>query len=113
VDHHDTVLAATSHLPHVLAFALVELLRSKEDEQELFKYAAGGFKDFTRIASSSPTMWADICMANADKIMSLLDDYKQSMDDIGRCLQTRDRDRLMSFFEDANDARRQYLEQLK
>lgn len=109
VDHHDTVLAATSHLPHVLAFALVEMLRSKDDEQEIFKYAAGGFRDFTRIASSDPTMWADICMANAGQILSLLREFKLSMDVVSDCLDQADRTRLLAFFEDAKAARQQYL----
>lgn len=109
VQHHDVVLAATSHLPHVLAFALVEMLRSKDDEQEIFRYAAGGFRDFTRIASSDPTMWADICMANAGPIQHLLDEYKLSMDRISDCLKNADRDTLLAFFEDAKAARQQYL----
>lgn len=113
VDHHDAVLAATSHLPHVLAFALVELVRSKDDEREIFKYAAGGFRDFTRIASSDPTMWADICMANADKISGLLEEYKHSIDQLGVCITERNHDKLMAFFEDANAARQQYLDVLK
>jgi prephenate dehydrogenase len=54
VEQHDTVLAATSHLPHIIAFALVDLLGKKDEQDEIFKYAAGGFKDFTRIASSDP-----------------------------------------------------------
>ena len=61
---HDAVLAATSHLPHILAFALVDMLGHKDEQSEIFKYAAGGFRDFTRIASSDPAMWRDICIAN-------------------------------------------------
>lgn len=57
VEQHDAVLAATSHLPHILAFALVDVLGKKDEQVDIFKYAAGGFKDFTRIASSDPTMW--------------------------------------------------------
>ncbi|MBT8438548.1 MAG: prephenate dehydrogenase/arogenate dehydrogenase family protein, partial [Gammaproteobacteria bacterium] len=66
VAHHDQVLAATSHLPHVLAFGLVETLDRLEEHTEIFKYAAGGFRDFSRIASSNPVMWRDICLANTD-----------------------------------------------
>ena len=72
VQQHDAVLAATSHLPHILAFALVDLLGRKDEQADIFKYAAGGFKDFTRIASSDPTMWLDICMANKAQIAPLL-----------------------------------------
>ncbi len=72
VAHHDGVLAATSHLPHILAFALVDMLGHKDEQSEIFQYAAGGFKDFTRIASSDPTMWKDICAANKDEIIPLI-----------------------------------------
>jgi len=74
-DHHDRVLAATSHLPHVLAFALVDLLASKHEHEEIFRYAAGGFRDFTRIASGDPVMWRDICLSNDAEIVVILDAY--------------------------------------
>ena len=66
--HHDEVLAATSHIPHVLAFALVDTLGRMQESKEIFRYAAGGFRDFTRIASSDPDMWRDICLHNGDAI---------------------------------------------
>jgi prephenate dehydrogenase len=74
-DHHDEVLAATSHLPHLLAYQLVSTLAEMEDKREIFAYAAGGFRDFTRIAASDPVMWRDICLQNRDAILPVLDQY--------------------------------------
>ncbi|MFT5172612.1 MAG: prephenate dehydrogenase [Gammaproteobacteria bacterium] len=74
-EHHDEVLAATSHLPHMLAYTLVDVLGQMEDRVEIFRYAAGGFRDFTRIASSDPQMWHDICMANKDALAEVLDSF--------------------------------------
>lgn len=75
VVHHDEVLAATSHLPHVLAYALVDTLARMQEKSEIFRYAAGGFRDFTRIASSDPGMWRDICLANREAVVVMLDRY--------------------------------------
>ena len=74
--HHDEVLAATSHLPHMLAYTLVDMLGRMEERVEMFRYAAGGFRDFTRIASSDPQMWHDICIANRDALVSALDRFQ-------------------------------------
>ena len=70
VERHDRVLAATSHLPHVLAYALVDALSLPTDSDEIFRCAAGGFRDFTRIASSDPTMWRDIALANRSALLA-------------------------------------------
>ncbi|ORU90239.1 MAG: prephenate dehydrogenase [Cycloclasticus sp. symbiont of Poecilosclerida sp. M] len=109
VEHHDEVLAATSHLPHVLAFSLVELLKNKEDEKEIFKYAAGGFKDFTRIASSDPQMWADICLANKAPLLKLIDDYQSMNQKIARLIEKGDEQGLLSLFESARIARNNFM----
>ena len=77
--HHDRVLAATSHLPHVAAFALVDALRAREESGAIFRYAAGGFRDFTRIASSDAIMWRDICLSNAEAIVEALDELDASL----------------------------------
>ena len=74
--HHDEVLAATSHLPHMLAYTLVDMLGRMEERVEMFRYAAGGFRDFTRIASSDPQMWHDICIANRAALVSVLDRFQ-------------------------------------
>ncbi|MDH3673062.1 MAG: prephenate dehydrogenase/arogenate dehydrogenase family protein, partial [Gammaproteobacteria bacterium] len=82
VAEHDEVLAVCSHLPHVLAYALVDLLVRRDDHKTTFDLAAGGFRDFTRIASSDPTMWHDICLANRDALVKVLKDYQQNLDDL-------------------------------
>ena len=109
VQHHDEVLAATSHLPHVIAFALVELLKNKEDEKEIFKFAAGGFKDFTRIASSNPEMWADICMANSKQIVKLLNEYQKLNEHISSLIESSNKDGLCELFASAQAAREKFL----
>jgi len=111
--HHDAVLAATSHLPHVLAFALVQLLGRKDDQQEIFQYAAGGFRDFTRIASSDPRMWADICLANRDFILPLIDDLSRELRDVSEIIKLDDNhEQLLHYFSDARKARQRFLDQL-
>ena len=79
VIHHDEILAATSHLPHVLAFTLVDTLAHMEEHREIFRFAAGGFRDFTRIASSDPQMWHDICLANGEAILAMLATYQRDL----------------------------------
>lgn len=78
-EHHDEVLAATSHLPHMLAYTLVDVLGQMQDRVEIFRYAAGGFRDFTRIASSDPQMWHDICMANKDALAGVLESFSDDL----------------------------------
>lgn len=112
VEHHDTVLAATSHLPHILAFALVGLLGRKDEQREIFKYAAGGFKDFSRIASSDPTMWLDICLANKQEIIPLIQQFKAELGHIEQLLQDHDAAALFDSFAYAKSARQRFLETL-
>ncbi len=111
VSHHDGVLAATSHLPHILAFALVDMLGHKDEQSEIFKYAAGGFKDFTRIASSDPVMWRDICSANKDEIIPLIEQLKGELDKIQCLLETNDSQQLFETFTYAKNARQRFLDQ--
>src|SRR2546421_497976 len=85
-DEHDAVLAAVSHLPHVLAYALVHELASRADAPRLFEYAAGGFRDFTRIASSHPEMWRDICIANRDRLLAELKNYTRKLSSVQKLL---------------------------
>ncbi|ORU92596.1 MAG: prephenate dehydrogenase [Cycloclasticus sp. symbiont of Poecilosclerida sp. N] len=108
-DHHDEVFAATSHLPHVLAFSLVELLKNKQDEQEFFEYAAGGFKDFTRIASSDPEMWSDICLANRQQLLKIMKELQQLNETICELIANKDKQGLLDIFESAQAARGYYL----
>jgi prephenate dehydrogenase len=110
VEHHDTVLAATSHLPHILAFALVGLLGRKDEQKEIFKYAAGGFKDFSRIASSDPTMWQDICLANKNEIIPLIQQLKNELTQIESLLAEDRAQQLFDTFTYARDARQRFLD---
>jgi prephenate dehydrogenase len=113
IEHHDTVLAATSHLPHILAYALTDLLGRKDETIEIFKYAAGGFNDFTRIASSDPTMWLDICMANKEEIMPLLAELRHKLETIETLLKDNKTQDLFETFSYAKNARQRFLKQLK
>ena len=113
IDRHDAVLAATSHLPHILAFTLVNMLGHKDQQSEIFKYAAGGFRDFTRIASSDPTMWRDICLANKHEIIPLIKQTKQQLDKIQNLLENEDGQQLLSTFAYANTARQRFLNQFE
>lgn len=103
--HHDLVLAGTSHLPHMLAFALVDCLNKLEDVDEIFQYAAGGFRDFTRIASSDPVMWRDICLHNSEQIVDMIKRYQQELDGISTALEQSDGEKLKQIFQRAKDVR--------
>ncbi|BCG64163.1 MAG: prephenate dehydrogenase [Methyloprofundus sp.] len=110
---HDAVLAATSHLPHILAFTLVELLGKKDEQADIFKYAAGGFKDFTRIASSDPTMWLDISMANKAQIIPLIEQLCAELGEVKQMLEQNQAQPLHETFTYARNARQRFLEQYK
>ena len=105
VEHHDVVLAATSHLPHVLAFNLVGMLAQREDCDEVLRYAAGGFRDFSRIASSDAVMWRDICLGNRGAILELLQQYRSGLDKIEQAIRQDDGDYLIDIFGRAKKAR--------
>lgn len=105
VEHHDTVLAATSHLPHVLAFNLVGMLAERDDCDEVLRYAAGGFRDFSRIASSDAVMWRDICLGNRDAILALLEQYHQGISRIEQAIRDGDGDYMIDVFSRAKKAR--------
>lgn len=111
VAHHDQVLAATSHLPHMLAFGLVDALaRLRENNDEIFRYAAGGFRDFTRIASSDPTMWRDICIANREQLGKMLCKFGDEMLDLAATIHRGNGDRLLEIFQRAKDTRDRYID---
>jgi len=105
VVQHDIVLAATSHLPHVLAFNLVGMLAGRDDCEEVLRYAAGGFRDFSRIASSDAVMWRDICLGNQEAILELLSQYRSGLDKIEAAIREDDGDFLIDFFSRAKRAR--------
>lgn len=104
-DHHDLVLAGTSHLPHLLAFGLVDCLHNLKDVDEIFRFAAGGFRDFTRIASSDPVMWRDICLSNREAVMDMMRRYRDEMENIYRALESGDGEALKEIFERAKKVR--------
>jgi len=104
-EHHDLILAGTSHLPHLLAFGLVDCLNNLEDTDEIFRFAAGGFRDFTRIASSDPVMWRDICLSNRDDVLAMMKRYRDEMDKMYKVLEAGDGEQLKQIFERAKTAR--------
>jgi len=105
VTEHDRLLAATSHLPHMLAFGLVDALARDRDAEHVFRYAAGGFRDFTRIASSDPVMWRDICLANREALLAALQSYRDDLDALTAEVENADADGLLARFGRAKAAR--------
>ncbi len=105
VEHHDRVLAATSHLPHVLAYTLVDSLARMDDTGEVFQYAAGGFRDFTRIASSDAQMWHDICLANRHQVLNVLGHFREDLDALTSAFESSDSDAILKCFSRAKRAR--------
>ncbi|ORL63444.1 bifunctional prephenate dehydrogenase/3-phosphoshikimate 1-carboxyvinyltransferase [Pseudomonas putida] len=108
VERHDEVLAATSHLPHLLAFGLVDSLAKRNENLEIFRYAAGGFRDFTRIAGSDPTMWHDIFLANRDAVLRTLDTYRSDLDALRDAIAEGDGHQLLGVFTRARAAREHF-----
>lgn len=104
-ERHDTTFASVSHLPHVLAYALVDDIARKPHAASLFDYAASGFRDFTRIAGSSPEMWRDIAIANRTAILRELDSYTQRLDVLRQALAAADAATLEAIFHNAQQAR--------
>lgn len=105
IEHHDKVLAATSHLPHMLAYALVHHLSNLNEHEEIFRYSAGGFRDFTRIASSDPVMWRDVCLANSKPLVELIEQYQQELDRVAAAIRANDGDELLRLFGRAKSER--------
>jgi prephenate dehydrogenase len=112
VEHHDEVLAATSHLPHMLAFGLVDSLARMKENDEIFRYAAGGFRDFTRIASSNPVMWRDICIANGEALSNMLALFADELNDLAETISRGDGDHLLEVFSRAKAARDRFVDGL-
>jgi prephenate dehydrogenase len=118
---HDQILAAVSHLPHVLAFALMHHISSAEDDaengqkkrhtlpNELLCFAGSGFRDFTRIAGSSPEMWRDICLGNREALISEIDAYQRELAEVREMLAHGDGESLERIFIEAREARQQWL----
>ena len=106
---HDAVFAAVSHLPHLLAYALVHEIAGRADSAQLFGYAAGGFHDFTRIASSHPEMWRDVCVANRDALLAELDRFAARLAALRPLLERGDAKALERIFAEARAARERWL----
>jgi len=105
VAHHDEVLAATSHLPHLLAFSLVNTLASFDERKEIFDFAAGGFRDFTRIASSDPVMWRDICLENRDAVLEVLQHFNSDLRQLEDAIRDDDGEAVVNVFTRAKATR--------
>lgn len=110
-EEHDFVTAAISHLPHIISASLVNLVKNSDSEKKTMKsIAAGGFKDITRISSSSPIMWQNICLSNRDNILKLLDNYILSLEKIRNELQNSDSAKIYDFFESARNYRDSFID---
>ena len=109
-EEHDYVTAAISHLPHVIAASLVNHVRNSDSEAGIMKMiAAGGFKDITRIASSSPDMWQQICLTNTENVSKLLKEYIRYLTEISDCIERKSADALYEFFDSARQYRESFL----
>ncbi|MBS9778147.1 MAG: prephenate dehydrogenase/arogenate dehydrogenase family protein [Gammaproteobacteria bacterium] len=107
--NHDKILAATSHLPHVLAYGLMESLTTTEYEEPIFDYAAGGFKSFTRTASSNPIMWRDICLNNKDEILYWLEQYQNTLSSLREFIKHGDGEAILDVFERSKKERDEHF----
>jgi prephenate dehydrogenase len=104
-ENHDSIFAAVSHLPHLLAFALVDEIASRPNAEQLFSFAASGFRDFTRIAGSSPEMWRDISLANKTALIQEVSAYQTQLAQLKALLENADAAGLQALFERASQAR--------
>lgn len=112
VAYHDEVLAATSHLPHLIAFSLVDTLAGEDENMDIFRYAAGGFRDFTRIAASDPVMWHDIFLSNRDAVLRVIDHFTQDLDQLRAAIANGDGATLLRVFSRAKAAREHFSKML-
>ena len=107
-DEHDAVLSTISHLPHLLAYAMAHDVATRENSARLFEIAGAGFRDFTRLASSSPEMWRDICLANKDMLLQDLSRFTRKLEEAKRLLE--DPAGLEKLFAEARDARNRWIQ---
>jgi len=107
---HDAIYAAVSHLPHILSYALMSSVLNSEDAEQKLGHAGAGFRDFTRIAASSPEMWRDICIANKQAILKELDQYLNITQRLREMIAKEDTDGLEKVFQKASQARQQWDE---
>lgn len=111
--HHDLVLAITSHLPHLIAYTIVGTASDLEQvtQSEAIKYSAGGFRDFTRIAASDPTMWRDVFLANKEAVLEMLQRFSEDLSELQRAIRWGDGDKLFEHFSKTRAIRRSIIEQ--
>ncbi len=109
VEQHDKVLAATSHLPHVVAYSLVETVSETDCVDQIFEYAAGGFRDSSRVASSDPVMWRDVCLENREAILDSITEFQANLGDLKSLIETSDADALLELFAHAKKVRDQHV----
>lgn len=107
---HDAILGATSHLPHAIAYSLVDTLANDAENENIFRYAAGGFRDFTRIASSDPRMWHDIMCANQQDVLKAIDLFQNNLANLRQAIANKDSDTLLKIFNRAKTARDEFSE---
>ena len=112
IEHHDSLLARTSHLPHMLAFSLVDTLAAGPENLEIFRYAAGGFRDFTRIAASDPGMWHDVCMANRKALLAALHEFQKGLEGLQAAIDSGNRPTLLGIMTRAKAAREHFSHML-
>ena len=111
-DHHDLVLAITSHLPHLIAFNIVNSARHLErvTDTEVIKFSAGGFRDFTRIAASDPVMWRDVFLNNKEAVLEMLGRFSEDLTDLQRAIRFGDGDKLQRLFTEARGVRKSIID---
>jgi prephenate dehydrogenase len=109
VEQHDEVLAATSHLPHLLAYNLINTLIKLDNSEGIFRFSAGGFRDFTRIASSNPQMWRDIFLTNRQGVLTVLDQYMEDLARLRQAIDQSDGEYLLEAFAHAKAARDRHV----
>ena len=109
--HHDLVLAVTSHLPHLIAYTIVGTASDLETvtQSEVIKYSAGGFRDFTRIAASDPTMWRDVFLANKDAVLEMLQRFTEDLTALQKAIRVEDGDALFEHFARTRAVRRSII----
>ena len=111
-EQHDRIFAAVSHLPHLAAFALVDDLAQRPDSEAFFRFAASGFRDFTRIAGSSPEMWRDIALANRTAVLAELDAYVDALRALRVAVSENDGETVLTIFSRARASRENWMKQL-
>ena len=109
VEQHDKVLAATSHLPHVVAYSLVETVSKTDCVDQIFEYAAGGFRDSSRVASSDPVMWRDVCIENREAILDSVAEFQSNLAELRTLIEKSDAEALLKLFTHAKNVRDQHV----